>query len=682
MALRIVPNVTPSALAVSDGNAGASNPLSALGFFAELLDAQAATPEPVQGTNTPKVALDTSSSSGTQDSKDEQNLPIDPSLAMGTAANFASQALASFMLHAGAEGKGVISQDLSIQGAVSAARPSVADMGGNAMLSSSGTSSSTQNLPAGAALQAAQQAALNATPSMAAQDVVGQETGSALPNDSVDLISESNQNVESNRVLIQNPAISPSNGGDQPADKALNASNLSLASQAKPNDTASTANLSNLQYTDQSQVLTSSMQANECIETMSSAVSQNPVMVPLAVSSLPSIAQTQWPAMPNSTTQAEQSSRLSINSHAFDLGGQQAEQLIELTSGHSFVASVSNSQTPRDPEIQDSSSLNRSAGAQIGATTSTASTTSSSDAVQDLPTSPTQTPEWRDAMAASADSSVSMAVAQTADPHLQSKPNASPLISGVSDEGQSNSELHAGPVVQMASIQTANVNSAGPSSNDQGLKVKAPAVQAFELQKPKFEQANKANSDSTSTASLDTSLNAGKHPVLSDISANSVVTSTSNSDARSFETQGALKLPAHMVRLDTPEVAGKIQNLAKSGGGELRIDVTPPDEKSFKITLSVKDAQDVRLIVSGASDATRNRLDQSADQLRQQFFQMGMNLSLNFEQSGFRNSQAYAQQPSNENPSMQSNTKPTLDGLAGDASLSKAQPNSMINLYA
>jgi hypothetical protein len=47
----------------------------------------------------------------------------------------------------------------------------------------------------------------------------------------------------------------------------------------------------------------------------------------------------------------------------------------------------------------------------------------------------------------------------------------------------------------------------------------------------------------------------------------------------------------------------------------------------------------VKLIVTGATDSTRTRLDQTADQLRQQFQQMGMNLSLDFGQSSFGNSQ-------------------------------------------
>ena len=108
---------------------------------------------------------------------------------------------------------------------------------------------------------------------------------------------------------------------------------------------------------------------------------------------------------------------------------------------------------------------------------------------------------------------------------------------------------------------------------------------------------------------------------------------------KGFSLEPPLKLVPHQVRLDAPEVSAKIVSLAKSGGGEVRIDVTPPDESTFKITLTVQEGQDVKLIVTGATDSTRTRLDQTADQLRQQFQQMGMNLSLDFGQSSFGNSQ-------------------------------------------
>lgn len=114
---------------------------------------------------------------------------------------------------------------------------------------------------------------------------------------------------------------------------------------------------------------------------------------------------------------------------------------------------------------------------------------------------------------------------------------------------------------------------------------------------------------------------------------------TSTIEMKGFSLEPPLKLVPHQVRLDAPEVSAKIVSLAKSGGGEVRIDVTPPDESTFKITLTVQEGQDVKLIVTGATDSTRTRLDQTADQLRQQFQQMGMNLSLDFGQSSFGNSQ-------------------------------------------
>lgn len=119
----------------------------------------------------------------------------------------------------------------------------------------------------------------------------------------------------------------------------------------------------------------------------------------------------------------------------------------------------------------------------------------------------------------------------------------------------------------------------------------------------------------------------------------------SGQEVGGFSIESSLKLVPHQVRLDTPEVAAKVLSLTRSGGGEVRIDVTPPDESTFKITLSVQDGGDVRLIVTGASDSTRTRLDQSADQLREQFSQLGMNLSLDFGNSSSRNSSWRSPEP-------------------------------------
>jgi len=163
-----------------------------------------------------------------------------------------------------------------------------------------------------------------------------------------------------------------------------------------------------------------------------------------------------------------------------------------------------------------------------------------------------------------------------------------------------------------------------------------------------------------------------------------VPNSISTFDVKGFNSEPALRLSPHQVRLDHPEVSTRILQMAQSGSGEVRIDVTPPDESTFKITLSVQSGQEARLVVTGASDSTRTRLDQTTDQLRQQFAQMGLNLSLDFNQSSFNHSKwQEANMTSTMTASAQTLNGETTDVARADTTSTRLAPGaSMINLYA
>jgi hypothetical protein len=163
-----------------------------------------------------------------------------------------------------------------------------------------------------------------------------------------------------------------------------------------------------------------------------------------------------------------------------------------------------------------------------------------------------------------------------------------------------------------------------------------------------------------------------------------VPNSISTFDVKGFNSEPALRLSPHQVRLDHPEVSTRILQMAQSGSGEVRIDVTPPDESTFKITLSVQSGQEARLVVTGASDSTRTRLDQTTDQLRQQFAQMGLNLNLDFNQSSFNHSRWQEAHVSSTMTTPTQNFNGETTDLARAAATSPRAANgaSMINLYA
>ena len=84
----------------------------------------------------------------------------------------------------------------------------------------------------------------------------------------------------------------------------------------------------------------------------------------------------------------------------------------------------------------------------------------------------------------------------------------------------------------------------------------------------------------------------------------------------------------HLARWDAAAVQVELVRMIKDGGGQVIMKLTPPDESSFRIDLSLDPDRGVRIIVEGASDSVRTRLEQGADQLREQFSQMGFNLQL------------------------------------------------------
>ena len=89
----------------------------------------------------------------------------------------------------------------------------------------------------------------------------------------------------------------------------------------------------------------------------------------------------------------------------------------------------------------------------------------------------------------------------------------------------------------------------------------------------------------------------------------------------------------HQVRLDAGQVQVEVVRLVKQGGGQVVMELTPPDESKFKIDLSISQQGVARLVVDGASESTRARLEQSVSGLQDQFQQMGLQLQLDMRQS-------------------------------------------------
>ena len=95
-----------------------------------------------------------------------------------------------------------------------------------------------------------------------------------------------------------------------------------------------------------------------------------------------------------------------------------------------------------------------------------------------------------------------------------------------------------------------------------------------------------------------------------------------------------MELKASEVSLASGPLHAEVMSAAKSGGGRIMLELTPPEQGTIRIDLRINAAGQAHLIVEGASDATKSRLDQGGQNLKNEFAQMGLNLSLDLRQGG------------------------------------------------
>jgi len=112
---------------------------------------------------------------------------------------------------------------------------------------------------------------------------------------------------------------------------------------------------------------------------------------------------------------------------------------------------------------------------------------------------------------------------------------------------------------------------------------------------------------------------------------NPVLAGIQHQDAN-FVPQNRLEVKAADVSLASGPLHAEIVNSAKSGGGRIMLELTPPEQGTIRIDLRINSNGQAHLIVEGASDATKSRLDQGGQSLKNEFSQMGLNLSLDLRQ--------------------------------------------------
>jgi hypothetical protein len=116
------------------------------------------------------------------------------------------------------------------------------------------------------------------------------------------------------------------------------------------------------------------------------------------------------------------------------------------------------------------------------------------------------------------------------------------------------------------------------------------------------------------------------------LSASQVAQSSAN--VSSTPTQIAMSL--HEASVTSGPLHSEILNAARSGGGRIQLELTPPEQGTIRIDLRIDQSGRAYLIVEGANDAAKARLDQGGQQLKNEFAQMGLQLSLDLRQGDSR----------------------------------------------
>jgi hypothetical protein len=158
-------------------------------------------------------------------------------------------------------------------------------------------------------------------------------------------------------------------------------------------------------------------------------------------------------------------------------------------------------------------------------------------------------------------------------------------------------------------------------------------------------------------------------------------------DTQNVSNQQKIEMKAAEVSLATGPLHEQVMNAAKSGGGRILLELTPPEQGTIRIDLRIDQAGRAHLIVEGASDATKSRLDQGGQSLKNEFAQMGLNLSLDLRQDsqsqqareqGFGN----ARQGFYNSPPSVSQRSDTTMAIASVRSGDNRENSNAVHLYA
>jgi hypothetical protein len=158
------------------------------------------------------------------------------------------------------------------------------------------------------------------------------------------------------------------------------------------------------------------------------------------------------------------------------------------------------------------------------------------------------------------------------------------------------------------------------------------------------------------------------------------ITSPFSQELRLAQSSQTLKLEPQQASLITGPLHVEVMRVLKEGGGRVIMEVTPPDQGAIQLDLRLDGNGKAYLIVEGASDSTKARLEQGGSQLKEQLEQMGLSLSLDMrDRSGEPDHIPFAM---SQNFSATENGVDSQLGELMPVGRSGISPNGRVSIYA
>lgn len=164
---------------------------------------------------------------------------------------------------------------------------------------------------------------------------------------------------------------------------------------------------------------------------------------------------------------------------------------------------------------------------------------------------------------------------------------------------------------------------------------------------------------------------------------NRTITSVFNQELRLSQAPFPLRMEPQQASLVAGPLHVEVMRVLREGGGRVIMELTPPDQGTIQLDLRLDGNGKAYLIVEGASDSTKARLEQGGSQLKEQMAQMGLSLSLDMrERSGQSDHVPFALNPAFSQGNSGAGSSDAINADVISIGRSGITPDGRISIYA